>query len=564
LKNQEELQAQIEALEARIKKLQSKNLGLVYEEKVESVVEQCKVNIPVLNENTSFQLIKSPDFPNNVIIEGDNYVSLSILNFTHRESFDLIYIDPPYNTGAKNWKYNNDYVDKDDAYRHSKWLSFMQHRLEIAKNLLKKDGVLICAIDENEQAHLTVLLQQMFPFHETHCIAIVHNPRGIQGINFSYTNEFAIFVIPKGQKSIGRRKIEDSEIDFRNLRDNGGQSLRTDARTCFYPIIIEDEKVIGFGDVTESNNHPKRNVKKGKQTYIYPIDPKGIERKWRYARDSVNEIAHLLRVKKVKENFEIELGKDFGTYKTVWQDSRYDANEYGKKLLGEIVPGCDFDYPKSLYTVYDCLYAVIGNRPNAQVLDFFAGSGTTGHAVMQMNKDDGGKRRFILCTNDENNNDGAGGIAQTVCLPRISNVIKGYKNRKGEKISGLMANLFYFETDFVETGDVQKVSDDDKVVLASRVGDMISLRENTLMCEERNDWYQIFSSNEKKLVVYFRENKERLTKALQSLQKFDGERVLYVFSWGKNDSKNIYSENSIRVEDIPEPLIEIYRELNRN
>jgi len=260
------------------------------------------------------------------------------------------------------------------------------------------------------------LLKEMFRDYEIHCVTIVHNPRGIQGTNFSYTHEYAFFVIPRGKKSIGHRRIDESEIDFRNLRDNGGESLRTDAKTCFYPIIVEDGKIVGFGDVAESNVHPERNVKKGKAIHVYPIDPQGIERKWRYSRDSVEEIKDLLRAKVVRGFIDIELGKDFGTYRTVWEDAKYDANEYGSKLLRDLVPESSFLFPKSLWNVYDCVYAVVSNDPNAIVMDFFGGSGTTAHAVLELNKNDGGERRFILCEQMD--------YVETVTKERIREVIK--------------------------------------------------------------------------------------------------------------------------------------------
>ena len=252
----------------------------------------------------------------------------------------------------------------------------MRHRLNLAKNLLKDDGGLICAIDENEQAHLGALIEQLFPAHEQHTITIVHNPRGVQGTNFSYTHDYAVFVIPKNLKTIGDRVIDGDDVSWRGLRDNGGESLRTDARNCFYPIIIKDGEVIGFGNVVPNDIHPNREENKKDGAYIYPIDNEGIERKWRYARQSVEKIKHLLRVADGRGGKEIQIGKDFGKYRTVWVDKKYDANEYGAKLLREIVPSSDFDYPKSLHTVYDCLFAVVGERPHANVLDFFAGSGT--------------------------------------------------------------------------------------------------------------------------------------------------------------------------------------------
>ncbi len=557
------LQKKVAELESQIRKLKKNNLGLVFENKDEDVVEQSKTKVPVLNEVVNNRLNLDEAYPNNLMIEGDNYLALSVLNYTHKKSIDLIYIDPPYNTGAKNWKYNNDYVDKDDEYRHSKWLSFMRHRLNLAKNLLKDDGVLICAIDENEQAHLNVLLEQIFPAHERHTITIVHNPRGIQGTNFSYTHEYAVFVIPKNLKTIGDRVIDDGEVSWRGLRDNGGESLRTDARNCFYPIIIKNGEVVGFGNVVPNEIHPKREEEKKDGTYIYPIDNEGIERKWRYARQSVEKIKHLLRVVDGRSGKEIQIGKDFGKYRTVWIDKKYDANEYGAKLLREIVPTSDFDYPKSLHTVYDCLFAVVGERPRATVLDFFAGSGTTGHAVLEMNKIDGGNRKFIVCTNNENNNGGNGGIAQSVCYPRIKAVIKGYKNKKGEKVAGLPSNLFYYQTDLVDIEQIHKVPDDAKIRITYEAGEMIAVREDALNEAEKNEWWQIFEGKGKVVAIYFKEDKAKLAELIAKLEKKNLPTVLYIFSWGKNEYKGEYSTANIKVEDIPEPIIEVYKELNR-
>lgn len=561
---EKDLQKEIVALKSEIRRLKKNYLGLVFEDKPEDVVTDCQENIPVLKEVKAKRIISDEQKPNNLLIEGDNYHSLSVLNYTHKKNIDLIYIDPPYNTGANNWKYNNDYVDKEDAYRHSKWLSLMRHRLNLAKNLLKDDGVLICAIDENEQAHLSVLLEQIFSAHELHTITIVHNPRGVQGTNFSYTHEYAIFVIPKNSKTIGDRVIEEEDIKFRGLRDNGGESLRTDARNCFYPIIVKDGKIIGFGDVVPNDIHPKKEEKKKDGDYIYPIDNEGIERKWRYARQSVDKVKHLLEVVESKNGKEIQIGKDFGKYRTVWVDKRFDANEYGAKLLREIVPNCGFDFPKSLHTVYDCLFAVVGNRPNANIVDFFAGSGTTGHAVLEMNKLDGGKRKFILCTNNENNNgNGTGGIAESVCYPRIKNVIKGYKDKKNEKVAGLGGNLSYYQTDLVNIEKIHKIPDEAKIRVTYQAGEMIAVREDTLNEVEKNEWWQIFEGKGRMTAIYFKEDKSKLAELIEKLEKKNTPVALYIFSWGKNEYKGEYSSVNIRVEDIPEPILEVYKEINR-
>ena len=282
-----------------------KKYGLVFEEHTEEVDERLQEEIPVLCEDKERRICKDENLPWNFIIEGDNLQALYLLEKTHKGKIDCIYIDPPYNTGAKDWKYNNNYVDGNDVYRHSKWLSMMKHRLLLAQHLLRDDGVFICAIDENELENLLLLIQDTFgESYITDCITIVHNPRGVQGDNFSYIHEYAIFVYKKNNKVICDRVIKDEEIDWRDLRDNGGESLRTDARNCFYPIIVKNMKVIDFGDVVaDPNIHPLQTEYSeiNDEYFIYPIDKNGIERKWRYARQSVDEIKHLLRVKQLKD-----------------------------------------------------------------------------------------------------------------------------------------------------------------------------------------------------------------------------------------------------------------------
>ena len=167
----------------------SKKFGLVWETETEEIVAESKNNYINLIEEKSLSINTNEDENTNFLIEGDNYHSLAALAFTHRNKVDIIYIDPPYNTGAEDWKYNNKYVGED--YRHSKWLSMMNSRLLLAKQVLKKDGVLICSIDKNEKNHLGVLLEDLFKGYEIHCITVVHNPGGVQGKNFSYNNEFA-------------------------------------------------------------------------------------------------------------------------------------------------------------------------------------------------------------------------------------------------------------------------------------------------------------------------------------------------------------------------------------
>ena len=347
----------------------------------------------------------------NLIIKGNNLIALHTLKQQFRGQVKLIYIDPPYNpdSPSNTFMYNNN-------FKRSSWLTFMRNRLEVAKELLRNDGSIIVAIDENEQNYLGVLLDEVFPEREKHCITIVHNPRGVQGTNFSYIHEYAFFVIPKGEKVIGDREILAEEITWNNFRNWGGESRREDAKNCFYPVIVEDDEVVGFGDVLDNNEHPsEQTVTCGKRDFVYPIDQNKVERKWRYARQSVDKIKHLLRAKKTETGYEVELGKDFGMYRTVWEDKRYDANIYGTQLVKSLVPDCDFDFPKSLWNVYDCLLSVVENEKDVIVLDFFGGSGTTAHAVLELNKD-GGNRKFIICEQMH--------YVETVTRKRVEKVIE--------------------------------------------------------------------------------------------------------------------------------------------
>jgi adenine-specific DNA-methyltransferase len=558
-KKNKELLEEIEKLKRQVKALKSKKkYGLVWEEEKEpeQIVLDCQVKIPIVKEVKSREIISDKKKPVSILIEGDNYHALSVLNYTHKKKIDVIYIDPPYNTGAKDWKYNNNYVDINDLYRHSKWLSMMSKRLWLAKNLLKEDGVLICAIDDNEVNHLGVLLEQIFRDYEMNCITIVHNPRGVQGNNFSYTHEYAFFVFRKGLKVIGSKQRD--EVLEEELRDHGGESLRADARNCFYPILVKNNQIIGFGKVPDKNYHPKgKNVKKKNGVIeVWPIDVKGVERKWVFALQSVDEIKDKLFVGK-KKNGEIDIfrRKDTQKPRTVWTGKRYDASTFGSKIVNGLT-GTTFPFPKSIYNTRDCLECVIKDRKNAIVLDYFAGSGTTGHAVMLLNKEDEGNRKFILCTNNENN------IAIEVCYPRIKKVIEG--NKDWPDITKIPTNLRYFKTELLDIDHISHVSDEQKIKLTYQAGEMIALREGTFEEVEKNEWWQIFKDGTKYTAIYFKEDKLKLNELVIKLSKLKEKIVLYIFSWGKNEYKNEFAEyKNINVEDIPEPIIEVYKEVNR-
>lgn len=559
-KNQtkEKLLAEIGRLKKELK--EKKKYGLVWdsERQPEEVVEMCKEKLPVLKEVRSKEIITDKNKPVNLLIEGDNFHALSVLNYTHKGKIDVIYIDPPYNTGARDWKYNNDYVDNNDMFRHSKWISMMNNRLKLAKKLLKKGGVLICAIDDNENATLGLLLQQLFPDKEIVGVVIIHNPAGVQGKNFSYTHEFAYFVYPKNGLFIGKT-ARDKEL-ISPLRDWGGTSARKLAKTCFYPIIVKNNEIIGFGDVCPIDFHPKRSniPQKDGSIYIYPIDKNGEEKKWVFSRKSSIENKDQLFCKKINKGIVIMRKKNQFTYRTVWNDKKYYANIYGSKLLNNII-SAKFSFPKSLYAVEDCIKAVIHNKDNSTILDFFAGSGTTGHAVLELNSIDDGNRKFILCTNNEDNNGDGSKIATDICHPRIEKVIKGYTGIVDKKkYKGLGGNLKYFKTEFV---DYKEPTDKNKIKLTEEAIEMLCVKEETFEEVDNKIGFKIFKNHDHHTGIIFDQLAIREFK--EAISNIKGKFSVYVFSLGDDTFDEEFEDikQKVKLSPIPEAILKVYRRI---
>lgn len=370
---------------------------------------------PAREESVNF------DETENLYIEGDNLEVLKLLQETYLGKVKMIYIDPPYNTGKNEIYKNNFYQSTQDYLKnsnqidedgmrleknletngryHTDWLNMIYPRLRIAKNLLHKDGILACAIDENEFGNLSMILKEIFneKSYEHSYITIVHNPRGQQGLNFSYVNEYLIVIYPKnGEKYLA--DFPKKEVDSRNLRDSGTDSDRINAKNCFYPFYVKDGNIVEIGDVPESSFHPSSaNILCDDGVIeIWPLNEKGEEKKWRYARQSVNDIIDDLEVKEGNNYKQIIFNKSMGTLRSVWNESKYDASEYGTKLVKNMFKKSTFSYPKSLWAVYDILLAATKYDENAIILDFFSGSGTTAHAVMELNAKLGGSRKYIM------------------------------------------------------------------------------------------------------------------------------------------------------------------------
>lgn len=376
------------------------------------------------------------------LIKSENFQALNTLLPKYRNQIDLIYIDPPYNAPASEIIYIN-------SFKHSTWLTMMENRIVIAKQFLKKDGIFECAIDDNEQERLGILLEEIFPNYEKTCITIIHNPSGTQKNNFLMTNEFTYFLYKKDVK-INPEKRTDKEADVRNFmntaKGNTENYMRYTGKNCFYPIIVDKNtlEIVKFGEVCEDDFHPHNsNITNGEYVYIYPIDEQGIERKWVFERKNVEKIKNELFVRKMNNKFRIYRKKNFINFKSVWTNSKYSAKKYGTELLTNY--GLEnFDFPKSIWNVYDCIYAGASNNKNSCILDFFAGSGTTADAVIRLNKNDGGNRKFLLIEMGEHFNN--------VILPRVKklcvslNYTQGYpQDRDGNSLFFKYYSLEQFE-----------------------------------------------------------------------------------------------------------------------
>lgn len=357
------------------------------------------------------------------LVHSENYQALNTMLPKFRERVKCIYIDPPYNSKSTEILYQN-------HYRHSSWLCLMENRLSVARYYIRADGALVVAIDENEQERLGLLMDVLFPDFYKACVSVVHNKKGIQGNYFSYIHDYAYFCISPGLTQLNEKLIPEAEWEWSNLRAWGSESERNTARNCFYPIYVKDGRIVGFGDVCPDDFHPKKaNIQRADGIIeVYPVDSEGIERKWRYARQSIEGIQHLLKVNVTnKGEIQIQKAKNTAKYKTVWDDSKYIAGDFGTRLLTEMGISTDNDiFPKSLYTVMDSLRAVVSG--DSYILDFFAGSGTTAHAVIDLNREDGGRRKYILVEMAD--------YFRTVLLPRIKKVVFSDKWKDGKAQEG--------------------------------------------------------------------------------------------------------------------------------
>jgi len=539
--SKEDLIKRVHELEKR------KKYGLVWDEErePEKVVLQCKKELPVLKEVKEKEIKNDPDKPTHILIEGDNYHALSVLNYTYDRQVDVIYIDPPYNTGAKDWKYNNNYVDENDSYRHSKWISMMHNRLKIAKNILKKDGVLVVTIDDHELLSILGILENLNA-KTLGRVSICIKPEGRrQRKYFMEAHEYAIFV------TWGNPVIRDLNVDFgldfpeeddiSKFRWEG--LMRRDAAredrssNYWYPFYVSDEGEISVDPI---NGYSE----------LWPINTKGIERVWLWDKDraesNITELNAVIRKDRITIYYKRrELGRIKPT--TFWHGSLYNANAYGTRLLNKVLPGNNFDYPKSIYSVLDCIDLFL--PPDGIVIDFFAGSGTTGHSTMILNQDDSGKRTFILCTNNENQ------IAEEVTYPRIKNCIVGFKD--GKKKLHFGGNLKYYKTDFVPA----KSTDINKEKLTNKSVEMLCLRENTFESVMEDGSIKIFQNTEKYTAILF--DQLAISKLKEIIKGYAKPVQVYIFSLGDDSFADEFVDmkDKVTVKSIPAAILRVYRRI---
>jgi adenine-specific DNA-methyltransferase len=550
-----------EQLIDKIKLLEKQRYGLVWEDKPEEIADQCERELPVLTEDKPKEIVNDHSKPTNFIFEGDNYHTLYTLNFTHKRKIDTIYIDPPYNTGNKSWRYNNDYIDKEDRFRHSKWLSFMSKRLRLARRLLKETGIIICAIDDYEFASLKLLFDEIYgEQNRLGTLVVVHNPRGRNDDKFFASQHEYVLVYAKNsdKATIHHFALNDDDKDQYKKADDispfaetsfirtGNNSKRTERPNLYYPIYYN-----------EKTNELSLTKSKGWEELL-PLNNDGEEKSWRWGKETFLELqATELFVKKVKGQNKIykkrRLTDNTGKKpKTVWYDSKYDASSNGIMLLQKIL-GKDntFNYPKSLYAVKDILE--ITTDKNSLILDFFAGSGTTGQAVLELNQQDKGNRQFILCTNNENQ------ICEEVTYPRIKKVIEGYSDKKG-----IPANVKYFKTDYVP----YVLTDNDKRTLVSKSTELLCISENTFEVVKQNKKkmdFAIFKNAKQYTAIIYDE--DSIENCCDELIKINPKHrvVIYVFSYDHTYDELDFETLNFKfdVKPIPEAILNVYRKISK-
>lgn len=532
---------------------EKKTYGLVWEDKPEVVEERLRDELPILTEVPERAIIsEDKDAPNHILIEGDNLEALATLAYTHEGKIDIIYIDPPYNTGNNDFIYNDSYVDKEDSYRHSKWLSFMSRRLRIAKKLLSDYGVIFISIDDNEQADLKILCDSIF-MPSNFCGQFIWRKKsgGGQTDRYFVTEHEYILVYQATNKFCWKDiQIEKSRKNYKYQDEKGSYNL------------IKLEK---WGSSAHKEDRPSMYfpIKNPDGEDFYPVAPDGKAGRWRVG---VKKMQTLIKDNLIEWKNGIPYEKDYYSeteVKTKTQKSRsilYNVGETGdgSNLLTNIFREKDvFQNPKPLSLIKE----LISHNSANYILDFFSGSGTTLHATMQLNAEDGGNRQCILITNNENN------ICENITYKRNQLVINGYTDLNNEEVPGLTKNnLRYYRTGFV--GRSRSMQNMRKLV--NLATDMLCIKEN--LYTEQNTFggqktyknvFRYFDDGKKQMLIIYREEAiDELVDIIYDMNIPQPIKV-YVFSPSEAPWEGSFDDVSDKVElcALPQAIYNTYRRI---
>ena len=517
-----------------------KKYGLVWEDKPEDVEERLREELPVLVEDISKAIISTEaDAPNHILIEGDNLETLTALAYTHEGKIDVIYIDPPYNTGNNDFVYNDKFVDKEDSYRHSKWLSFMAKRLCIAKQLLSDKGVIFISIDDNEQAQLKLLCDEIFGENNfiASCVRKRRDSQANLSHNISPIHEYVFIFCKRYDDLLNKIPAIIDDKDYRNP-DN-------DPRGPYKTMPCTNKGGAVYSVTTPTGRIITEEWRFKKETYDALLEdnrlvfPRGGEGKPRYKlflRDKKNE----------------------GVLANTWL-SEIASNQQGTIELKDIFDELPFNNPKPIGLLKFLL--ILGSQTNSTILDFFAGSRTTLHATMQLNAEDGGHRKCILVTNNENN------ICEEVTYERNKRVIKGYTTPKGEEVAGLAGNtLRYYRTSFV--GRNRSIKNMRQLMNLST--DMLCIKEDLYMEQPKfgeqptyKNVFRYFDNSKKRMMIIYRE--EAVQQLVELIQKtdYEGKMLVYVFSPSEDPWEGEFDEVQDRVQlcALPQAIYNAYRRI---
>ncbi|TSC94691.1 MAG: methyltransferase [Candidatus Berkelbacteria bacterium Athens1014_28] len=566
-----------EELIDELETLKKKKYGLVWDKKNSQEILDAFVNwenvpekftpkqFPVLKEIKNKEIETDKTKPVNLLIEGDNYHSLAVLNFTHQNKIDVIYIDPPYNTGNNDFRYNDKFIDREDSFRHSKWLSFMEKRLGLAQKLLKNTGVIFISIDDNEQAQLKLLCDEIFDEENFVANLIWRKKRGGgRGNSLIIPQTEYILVYAKNISKLEpfTKKLSEHKFDAFKYEDKCGKYKREgldhhspqgayERKTLQYDLIIDNKAIYC---PTGQWLWSKDRVRKELEDVIDEIKGENIYRNLDITKDNKNRWR---ASKKVRLNIGEEVRQE--TLLSFIDDPKITTNSSAQEIINFFREAV-FNYSKPAELIKYILKPCCSN--NSVVLDFMAGSGTMAQAVLELNKEDGGKRKFILCTNDEEiNNNGdkiKHKICTDVCYPRIEKVINGYKNSKGEKVAGLGGNLKYFKTDFVGSDSTDKNKRD----LVNKSADMICVKEDIfdLLAGKEFD-YRIYQKDKKFLGIVF--DLDAIADFKKEAEKFKGNFVVYCFSYSEFPPEKEFGKmkNKYVLKPIPAVILKVYSEI---